>query len=169
MLGSHWLLHEDGDRWSNRQSGKWNYLLLLDKAYCACFCWRSSVMASSFFSTCCRHTQMEIIVYNWHRTQWVERLRQLFFFLATHLLYSSFVAQGAEFIWVSSTDLMQGSKVSGQIDPKVLWSIRQVRDILQKPERKQYHFKLKFQRGRLVGFVKMTCSITFPLLLKQLT
>lgn len=29
------------------------YLLLLDMAYCACFCWRSSVMASSFFSTCC--------------------------------------------------------------------------------------------------------------------
>lgn len=57
---------------------------------------------------------------------------------------------------MSSTDLMQGCKVSGQIDPKVLCNIRQVRDILQKPERKQYRLKFEFQRGRLVGFVKMT-------------
>lgn len=53
------LLHPDeGDLtegWEDgRRGGVQYYLLLLDMAYWACFCWRSSVMASSFFNTCCR-------------------------------------------------------------------------------------------------------------------
>lgn len=39
-------------RWTNGSNGLQYYLLLLDMAYWVCFCWRSSVMASSFFSTC---------------------------------------------------------------------------------------------------------------------
>lgn len=68
-------------------------------------------------------------------------------FSSTHLLCSSLVAQGAEFIRVSSTDLVQGSEVSGQIGPKVLWSIRQVRDILEEPGRTHYTFKNEVTSG----------------------
>lgn len=49
----------------------------------------------------------------------------------TYLLCSSLVAEGAEFVRMSCTDLMQGSKVTGQISPKVLGRFREIRNILE--------------------------------------
>lgn len=60
----------------------------------------------------------------------------------THLLCSSLIAEGAEFVRMSSTDLMQGSKVTGQISPKVLGRFREIRNILEKQHRENVIGKL---------------------------
>lgn len=59
-----------------------------------------------------------------------------------YLLCSSLVAEGAEFVRMSSTDLMQGSKVTGQISPKVLGRFREIRNILEKQHRENVIGKL---------------------------
>lgn len=59
-----------------------------------------------------------------------------------YLLCSSLVAEGAEFVRMSNTDLMQGSKVTGQISPKVLGRFREIRNILEKQHRESVIGKL---------------------------
>lgn len=60
----------------------------------------------------------------------------------TYLLCSSVIAEGAEFIRMGSTDLMKGSKVTGQISPKVLGRFREIRNILEKKHRENVIGKL---------------------------
>lgn len=97
MLGSHWLLHGDGDK-------------LTDKT-------------TEELPVACGHGIMCLFL--------LEELsdgQQLFQHV---LLCSSLIAEGAEFVRMSITDLMQGSKVTGQISPKVLGTFREIRNIPQ--------------------------------------
>lgn len=113
------------------------YLLLLDMAYWACFCWRSSVMASSFFNTCCGEERGKL-----DSSPETGRACSALISRLSDLLRSPLVAQCPELVWVCGTDLVQRCQVPRQVCPKVLCGFREVGDILVT----QTHFSCKFVR-----------------------
>lgn len=84
------------------------------------------MMASSFFSTCCREkTGIRISLLNLLSPGSTAALS------ASDLLRSPVVAQPPELVRVGGTDLVQRGQVPGQVCPKVLCGFREIRDILE--------------------------------------